>query len=49
MGPSKSYEMPVSDPDFVQATALWNLFATQPGEQEGFFKNVAGDMKFRNS
>ncbi|RFU35950.1 hypothetical protein B7463_g414, partial [Scytalidium lignicola] len=39
------HEIPVSDADFAQATALWNLFATQPGEQEGFIKNVASDIK----
>lgn len=38
------HEIPVSDADFVQATTLWNLFASQPGEQEAFVKNVAGDI-----
>lgn len=39
------HEIPVSDADFAQATELWNIFATQPGEQEGFVKNVAGAIQ----
>lgn len=39
------HEIPVSDADFAQATELWNIFGTQPGEQEGFVKNVAGAIQ----
>ena len=39
------HEIPVTEDDFTQATALWKLFATQAGEQEGFIRNVAGDVK----
>lgn len=35
----------VVDDDFVQATALWKVLGTQPGQQENFVSNVAGLLK----
>ncbi|KAF8861008.1 catalase [Acephala macrosclerotiorum] len=45
VGKAAAYTSEVVDDDFVQATALWKVLGTQPGQQEGFISNVAGLLK----
>lgn len=41
-GKAAAYSCEVVDDDFVQATALWKVLGTQPGQQAHFVSNVAG-------
>ena len=43
-GAPVSYTSEVTDKDFVQATALWQLLAKQDGAQERFVKNVSAHI-----
>jgi catalase len=36
--------MQVTDEDFVQAAALWEVLGRTPGQQDNFVHNVAGHL-----
>ncbi len=44
-GKTAAYSSVVTDDDFVQATALWKVLGTEPGQQDNFVSNVAGHLK----
>ncbi|OAX83414.1 hypothetical protein ACJ72_02234 [Emergomyces africanus] len=43
-GAAVSRQIPVTDEDFVQPNALWQVLGRQPGQQENFVKNVSGHL-----
>ena len=45
IGKIADYASEITDDDFVQATALWEVFGKHPGQQKAFVSNVAGDLK----
>ncbi|KAE8443850.1 hypothetical protein EG329_001259 [Mollisiaceae sp. DMI_Dod_QoI] len=44
-GKAAAYSSEITDDDFAQATALWNVLGTQPGQQENLVSNVAGHLR----
>lgn len=44
-GKAAAYTSEVTDEDFVQATALWEVLGRLEGQQENFVSNVAGHLK----
>jgi catalase len=45
VGKIADYSSEITDADFAQATALWNVFGKHPGQQKAFISNVSGDLK----
>ena len=37
-------QLPVTEEDFVQPAALWEVLGRQPGQQDNFVGNVAGHL-----
>jgi len=44
IGEAVNYEHPVTDDDFVQPKALWEVLGKQPGQQDNFVYNVSGHL-----
>jgi catalase len=40
-----AYSSEVVDDDFVQAAMLWDVLGKQPGQQQNFISNVAGNLR----
>ena len=40
-----AYSSEVVDDDFVQAAMLWDVLGQQPGQQQNFVSNVAGNLR----
>jgi catalase len=45
VGRIADYSSEITDDDFAQATALWNVFGKHPGQQKAFASNVAENLK----
>ncbi|KAK2735181.1 peroxisomal catalase A [Onygenales sp. PD_40] len=43
-GAAVSRQIPVTDEDFVQPAALWQVLGRQPGQQENLVNNVSGHL-----
>lgn len=43
-GKATNFQFEVTDEDFVQATALWNVLGRQPGQQDNFVYNVSSHL-----
>jgi catalase len=45
IGKIADYSSEITDDDFAQATALWEVFGKHPGQQKAFVSNVAENLK----
>ena len=40
-----TFQSHITDDDFIQPAALWEVLGRQPGEQDRFIQNLAGHVK----
>lgn len=45
IGEMCSFEFPLTDDDFVQPAALWEVIGRQPGQQEQLIFNASSSLK----